>query len=408
MPSEPTVPDADTEQGGAGPNGAGGGDGFDRGNVLLLSGAHLAHDVYPAFLGVMLPLLIDELSMSLALAGVLASAIRWTTSLQPFLGHWADHTDTRYWVIITPATTAVCMSLLGIAPSATVVIGLLLAAGLSHAAFHPAGGALATRAAGTAWGRGTSYFMTGGELGRVIGPVFIAGVIAVGGLSFSPVAVIPGLLASVVLFRRFRRAAFLELPDRAPDRIFAALRAGRRGLALMSAAIVLRSFANVAIIVFYPTYATTLDHPLIIAGLAVTLYEVGAVAGTITGGVLSDRHGRTKVMVIGLLAAGPPLAGAVLLGPTLAGLALLVLAGFTLLSASSVELVLMQQLLPDNRSAAVGVTYFMKAAGAIVATVAIGVFGEAIGLRQALLIAVAAGVCAVPFVALVREPAPVA
>lgn len=129
---------------------------FDRVRVAQLSAAHLAHDVYPAFLGVLLPLLIDELGLSLAAAGILASTLRWTTSLQPFLGHLADRTDTRAWVIYAPAVTAACMSLVGVAPNTTTVVILLLLTGMSHAAFHPSGGALVTRVSGNQWGRGTA------------------------------------------------------------------------------------------------------------------------------------------------------------------------------------------------------------------------------------------------------------
>lgn len=118
---DPSPPEPLTDQVASG---ADDGPTFQRRNVLLLSGAHLAHDTYPAFLGVMLPLLIDELHISLAVAGLLASGLRWTTSLQPFLGHLADRTDTRAWVILTPAITATCMSLIGIAPTTTAVMAL--------------------------------------------------------------------------------------------------------------------------------------------------------------------------------------------------------------------------------------------------------------------------------------------
>lgn len=377
---------------------------FDRRGVLLLSGAHMAHDVYPAFLGVLLPLLIDELDISLAVAGILASTIRWTTSLQPFFGHWADRSDTRYWVILTPALTASCMSLLGIAPNTAAVVALLLLAGLSHAAFHPAGGALATRASGTEWGKGTSYFMTGGEIGRVIGPLLIAGVVGAWGLRASPAAVIPGLLASLVLWRRFGSQTALALKPKPPARIMTALRSGRTNLLLLSGAVVFRSFANVAIVIYYPTYATREGATLFVAAAALAIYELGAVAGTLTGGILSDRHGRTRIMLFGLLAALPPMFGAVLLGPTVLGLALLLVAGFLWLSATGVELALMQQLLPDNRSTAVGLTYFARAAGAIVATIAIGFVGDLWGLRAALLGAIGVGALAIAFMAVLPEP----
>lgn len=378
---------------------------FDRRNVLLLSGAHMAHDTYPAFLGVLLPLLIPKLGISLAAAGVIASSLRWTTSAQPFLGVVADRVDTRYWVILAPAVTACCMSVVGISPNVGMLVFLLLATGLSHAAFHPAGGALATRAAGGQWGKAASYFMTGGEIGRVIGPVFIAGVVAVVGLELSWITVFPGLAFSLLLFLRFRNAPFLDRRGAPPARIGDALRAGRRPLVLLSAAMAVRSFTNVTFVVYYPTFAVSeRGASLLLAGLGLTIYELGAVAGAFSGGLLSDRRGRVRVLAIGLVAATPLLAGAVLLGPTLAGLGLLALGGLTLLTSASVELVLIQELLPDNRSAAVGINYFMKALGATVATIVVGALGDALGLRDAMLVGIGIGLCALPLTLLIVEP----
>lgn len=377
---------------------------FDRSSVLLMSVAHFAHDCYPAFLGVMLPLLIDDLGISLTVAGFLASGLRWTTSVQPFLGHLADRTDTRYWVILAPAVTATSMSLVGIAPTATAAFALLLLTGLSHAAFHPAGGALATRASGNEWGKGTSWFMTGGELGRVVGPIVIAAILGLGGLRLSPIAVVPGLIMSLVLYRRLHAAPTLHTAGSAPARLREAIAAGRRPLAVLGIAMFLRAMANIAIVVFYPTYATGAGASLVVAGLAITLYEAGAVVGAFGGGILSDRHGRSRLMLAGLLLGGPALIGAVLLGPVPLGLALLVLGGLGWLSANSIELVTMQELLPGNRATAVGLTYFIKAAGSIVATLGLGVVGDRLGLRTAIVGAVVVGLAAAPFLIAVTDP----
>lgn len=377
---------------------------FNRVRVAQLSAAHLAHDVYPAFLGVLLPLLIDELGLSLAAAGILASTLRWTTSLQPFLGHLADRTDTRTWVIYAPTITAACMSLVGVAPNTPTVVLLLLLTGVSHAAFHPSGGALVTRFAGDEWGRGTAWFMTGGEIGRVIGPVFIAGVVAVGGLRITPLAVLPGILTSALLYKALRHAPALYATSITRANIRLALRNGRRSVLMLSAAVFLRSSANVTVVIFFPTLVTAEGGSLLRAGVGVGLYEVGAVAGAFAGGILSDRLGRNKLMLAGAVLGGPPIVAALYLGASPLGYLLLVVGGFGWLSATSIELVTMQELLPENRSTAVGITYFVKAAGAILATIMIGVAADAIGLLSALTIAMAVGLACVPFLLFTHDP----
>lgn len=246
--------------------------------------------------------------------------------------------------------------------------------------------------------------MTGGEIGRVIGPVFIAGVIALGGLMMSPIAVIPGLLTTVLLYKALRHAPALYANSSVRANVRDALKAGRTPLLMLSAAIFLRSSANVTVVIFYPTLVTSEGGRLLLAGVGVGLYEVGAVAGAFAGGVLSDRFGRNRVMLIGALIGAPPIIAALYLGATPLGFALLVLGGFGWLSAASIELVTMQELLPNNRSAAVGLTYFVKAAGAIVATIIIGIVAQLVGLLTALTAAMLVGLACIPFLLFARDP----
>jgi MFS transporter, FSR family, fosmidomycin resistance protein len=378
---------------------------FDRGTVATLSAAHLVHDSYPAFLGVMLPLLIPKLDMSLAVAGLLATGMRWTTSVQPLLGYWADRTDTRYWVIITPTTTALFMSLAGVAPSQAALFVLLLLTGLSHAAFHPPAGAMATRASGTRWGTGMAWFMTGGDLGRALGPLYIAAVLMAVDVEGSWIAFLPSLLASFVLYRRLHRQDSVHLKSTSPPRIRDALRAGSRPFFLLSTAMITRSALTVGFVLFYPTFGTTGGATLLRVGLALTVFELSAAGGAFLGGILSDRLGRKPTMLVGLLIGIPPMIGAVLLGPSGLGIAAMAVGGFAVRSSSSVELVAMQQLLPHNRSSAVGIAYFMKAGGAIISMVGVGALGDWLGIGNALLVAIGVGLLALPGILLLPSGA---
>lgn len=361
---------------------------FDTTTVSLMSGAHFVHDSYPAFVGVLLPLLIPKLGLSLVEAGILASGIRWTTALQPIFGFFADRTDARYWVIVAPATTAIFISLIGVAPGFLAVFVLLLLAGVSHAAFHPAAAAVATRASGANWGKGTSYFMTGGELGRALGPLLIAAVLTAVGLEWSWIALGPGVLFSILLYDRVHRSTRIVFRH-PPGDMRQAFRQLRRPVISLSSAVVLRSVANVGIATFLPTLVTSQGADLVYAGIAIAAYELGGTAGAFLGGTASDRFGRKAILAVSLAGGLPTLALAIVLGPGAVQLAILGIAGFALLSAMPVQLVLMHELFPDNRSAATGIVYFMTTFGAIVSMVAVGALGDAAGLDVGLLVAIA-------------------
>ena len=140
-----------------------------------------------------------------------------------------------------------------------------------------------------------------------------------------------------------------------------------------------------------------------LAGAAVTAFEVGGVLGAFVGGTLSDRIGRRLMLAIAAGVGAPLLILALALPPGPAMLAVLALAGIALLSAGPVELVLMQELLPDNRGAAVGLNIFALTMASAFGTVAVGAIGQAIGLQSALMLAAGAALLALPFIALLPE-----
>lgn len=372
---------------------------FDAPTVLLLSGAHFVHDAYPAFTGVMLPLLIDKLGLTIGQAGAMASGIKWTTLLQVVMGYFADKVDSRYLVIAAPAVTAISVSCIGLAPSYFAVFALLLVAGVSHASFHPASGAVVTRVSGSRWGRGMSYFMTGGELGRALGPLFIAAILTAFGLEWAWIALIPGVLASIFLYGRLKGAGTVRF-QHPPGAVRDSLRKGRRGIVPLCVAIVFRSISHNCIATFVPTLAVLNGADIAYAGGAVAAYEVGGTLGAFAGGILSDRWGRRNVLAVGLVCGLPALAVSLFMDPSPAQLLALAIGGFFILSSSAVHLVSMQELLPDNRSLATGIFYFMTNAGAIITMIGIGGLADQTDLRTAMSVAMVLAALALPAILL--------
>ena len=177
-------------------------DEFQTNRVLFVTAAHFVNDTYPAFLAPLIPLLNQSLGISLTLAGSLVLFLRVGGLIQPLIGYLADRTEVRYFVIYSPAITAILMSCLGLAPSYVMMVPILFFAGVSGAMFHAPAPSLITHISGEQWGKGMSYFMAGGELGRSVGPVFIVWIVERMGLQNAYLAAIPGVLATLVLYRR--------------------------------------------------------------------------------------------------------------------------------------------------------------------------------------------------------------
>ena len=144
---------------------------FQTGRIVTIVSGHFTHDTFSAFLAPLLPLLIAKLSMSLTVAGSLQFFIQIPALLNPFIGYVADRVSVRYFIIFAPAITATIFSLLGLAPSYSVLVLMLFVGGISVAAFHAPAPAMISRISGNQIGKGMSYFMAGGELGRTIGPL---------------------------------------------------------------------------------------------------------------------------------------------------------------------------------------------------------------------------------------------
>lgn len=181
-------------------------DGFQRDKVITISVVHFIHDIYTSFLAPALPLIIDKLGMSYGLAGILAVIQRIPSLLNPLVGIIAERPVMRYMVIISPALTAVAMSLIGIAPGYIFLAIILFVSGLSSTLWHIPTPVMIKHYSGSRTGKGMSYYMLGGELARTAGPLIILGVIELWGLEGTWKMMPLGIAASFVLHLQFRKA----------------------------------------------------------------------------------------------------------------------------------------------------------------------------------------------------------
>jgi len=377
---------------------------FQAAPVLTLAAGHAIHDTYTGFLAPLLPLLIETMGISIAAAGMLRVFIQWPSVIQPWIGRLADRRDLRLLVVLAPALTAVLMSLLGLSNSYWMLAGLLLTVGVSSAGLHAVGPVLAGMASGRSLGRGMSFWMVGGELGRTLGPVIVVAAVQFLGLPGLPWLMIAGLLASGLLYLQLRRLPSSARGIGVEANWWPAMRALSPLLLPLSGFVIARSFLIEPLTTFLAVLLRGEGAALWLSGVSLTVVEAAGVVGALFSGSLSDRLGRHRVLLV-LIAIGPVLMllflAAVIWGAA-AGVwlqfPLLLLLGLTQISITPVIMALVQESYPQNRALANGVYMALSFALRSLVTPAVGALGDAVGLRVAFAVGALIQLLALPLV----------
>ncbi len=369
---------------------------FDTGRVLLLSMCHFVHDIYSSFLAPLLPFLIEKFSLSLTQAGFLSTVMQVPALLNPYIGKLADRVSVRYFIILAPACTAIPMSLLGLAPSYGVLLLLMFLTGVSVSFFHVPAPVLVYRVSGNRTGRGMSFYMTGGELARTLGPIVIIGAISIMGLEgYYPVMSV-GIAVSLVMYFKFKDMPVTIQPQVKPS-IRRTCREMKGLLLPLSGIIVVRGFMHACLTAFLPLYIMQQSGNVWLAGIALSMFEAAGVVGILTVGSLSDRFGRKQLLVFCLVVA--PIAF-LLFTATSGWLQLLILlvTGFSLLSTTPVMLAMIQEFSQDGSSAANGVFMMISFIARSAVVVLVGFVADMFGLEKTYILCGVVGLAGIPFV----------
>lgn len=352
---------------------------FETGRVVTIAGAHFIHDVYTAFVAPLLPLIIERLSLSLTLAGSLTAILQLPGLLNPFIGYLADKVSLRYFVIFAPGITATLISCMGFAPSYFALAVILFTTGVSVAAFHAPAPAMIAEVSGKKVGQGMSIFMAAGEMGRTIGPLLAVWAVSVWTLDGFYRIMVLGWAASLVLYFGLRKIQARPRTNGSLRSLLPHLRPLFLPLVFITT---FRNFMLASLMVYLPTFMNQEGASLLVAGSALSIYELAGVAGALTSGTLSDRLGRKAVLLASALSSSLILL-AFLYTQGVVQIALLLALGFANLSTGPVLMATVQVQLPDNRAMGNGLYMSINFLALLLTTLGVGLIGDHFGLRTA-------------------------
>ncbi|MEA1956612.1 MAG: MFS transporter [Campylobacterota bacterium] len=272
---------------------------FIRSKVLIISFAHFAHDVFSAFLAPLLPLIIEKLGLSLSMVALLDIVRRIPALFNPLLGLVAEKRDVKYFVILTPAITAISMSLIGLAPSYSILIILLFVSGISSALFHIPSPTMVKMASGDKTGTGMSWYMVGGEFARTLGPILVTAGISWWGLEGIYKLMPIGIIASLILYIKLKDfETHVKPKKREKGDVKALLIKYRSFFITIGLFVIFQSAMRSSLTLYLPIYLIQNGESLWYAGIALSILQFSGVAGVFMSGKISDKIGRYQTLLL--------------------------------------------------------------------------------------------------------------
>jgi FSR family fosmidomycin resistance protein-like MFS transporter len=366
---------------------------FQRGSVYMIAAGHFVNDAYTGCLAPLLPLLMTRLEFPVSRAGVLASVLSASTSLsQPIFGMLSDRFGKRFFVFLGPLITGIFISSLGYSQSYLMLIPLLMLSGLGSSVFHPTAAAMVSRVSGPRREWGMSLFITFGNFGHAIAPLFVVPVVTLLGFKLMPVLILPALVVAVLLFRQLPGAN--GLPALPKDFLHHLELKSRRWPVFLHLVIsMLRSLMISGFSTFIPLYMHSRGHSLFISGATTTVFQAVGAIGALLSGHVATRGDRRRTIMMTLLAASPALAGFLYL-PSWLSLLALAASSVLLYFSFPLNIVMAQELYPDRAGLVSALMIGVSWGTAGLMMTPLGFIAESAGLESALLALVLAGLVA--------------
>ena len=372
---------------------------FNTGKVLTISVGHFFHDVYTSFLAPILPLLIEKLGISLSMVGLLDVIRKIPSLFNPLIGLMADRICVKYLIILAPAVSTISSSLLGLAPSYSILLILLFVSGISSALFHVPSPVAIKRFSGEKTGLGMSFYMLGGELARSVGPLLITAAISYWSLEESYKVMPLGLLASFILFLKLRNVKEIvnNKTSKEKQKSNLSIKPLIPIFIIVGGFVLSRAGIKSALTLYLPIFMTTKGSSLWLAGISLSVFQFAGAAGTLGAGYISDKIGKRNVLLISAILS-PIIMWGFLHANSYLIFPMLILEGLLLFAQGPVLLAFFQDTNSKQPAFVNGIYMTINFVINALVVLLVGISGDFIGLDLTFEIATYIGFLAIPII----------
>lgn len=365
-----------------------------------LSWSHFLNDGAANYLPGILPALLVDLNLSVALAGIIMTALLIGQGLQPVVGLIGDRIGGRSLIVVGLFGSSLGGALISVVDNTTWLILVLLLIGVSNACFHPQALAGVRQLASKNRGTAMSIFLVGGEIGRGVWPVLAGWVVMELGRSWLWVLAVPALFTLPLLWHWAP-----SLPARRGTAAKINWRKHLAPLSLLVAFCALRALMIFAVSTFVPILWHERGGSLTIGASLVTVFLVVGVAGNLIGGRIADFRGTRPVLITALLVASLLLFLFLQLGGIWLWV-ILALMGIAVFSTLPLTVLIAQHLLPENPSFGSGTALGLANALGALCLIGLGPAADTWGSSAPLLVAACCGLVATALAVIVPSYRP--
>jgi MFS family permease len=305
----------------------------DRRALTVMSVAHGIQHFYVAGLALSYPFVVAQFHVSYAVLGVVLTIAGLLGGLLQGTAGLLRRMSARAIVTAQDAGMAVASVLGGLAPG----FGLFAAARVLGSAVswpqHPVGSAYLSERFPHRRATVLSWHTAGGSIGTVIAPLILSAVIAAAGWRTGLVVLGAALLVGAIIVRAalpMEQRTAAESGDATdvvapPSMPLREILLRRRVVALLIASTIAAGGRGLGVLTTYiPAYLRSGLHlPTLTVGALFTAVVAASVAGPVIGGMLADRFGRVRTLVVTYIGGAAALLAFGYVGSSVAMLAVL-------------------------------------------------------------------------------------